>query len=272
VERSRKAITITGEGFRYVIDPYTGLPEGVQYNVWRAPTDNDAAVRQGWQRFGMDKLIPRVYSLAVQQADSAVTVTSQVSLAWLVHAPLMRLTTTVNVYPNGALTIALDGSVADKRPSLPRFGLRMLLPAAFDTADYLGYGPGDSYVDKHQSTWFGAFTEAIDAAREDHIKPQESGSHMGCTQVILRSGNAALRCTAGSLFGFNFSRYTQEELSAKRHNWELVPCDHAVLCLDAKMAGIGSNSCGPALDPAYQVSDKEWHVLFRLEPIKMKEV
>ena len=34
----------------------------------------------------------------------------------------------------------------------------------------------------------------------------------------------------------------------------------------------GYNSCGPALDPAYQVSDKEWHVLFRLEPIKMKEV
>ena len=272
VERSRKAVTVAGEGFRYVIDPYTGLPEGVQYNVWRAPTDNDAAVRQGWQRFGMDKLIPRVYSLDVQQAEGRIIVTSQVSLAWLVHEPLMRLTTTVTVYPNGTLTIALDGRVTDKRPSLPRFGLRLMLPASFDRADYLGYGPCDSYADKHQSTWFGAFSEVIDAAREDHIKPQESGSHMGCTQVVLRSENAALRCTAGAPFSFNFSRYTQEELTAKRHNWELVPSDHSILCLDAKMAGIGSNSCGPALDHAYQVSDKEWHVLFRLEPIKTKEV
>lgn len=28
----------------------------------------------------------------------------------------------------------------------------------------------------------------------------------------------------------------------------------------------------PTLDPAYHVSDKEWHVLFRLEPIKSEEV
>ena len=45
-----------------------------------------------------------------------------------------------------------------------------------------------------------------------------------------------------------------------------------MLCLDAKMAGIGSNSCGPALDPMYQVNEKEMHFCFHMEPIDRKEV
>ena len=45
-----------------------------------------------------------------------------------------------------------------------------------------------------------------------------------------------------------------------------------MLCVDAMLAGIGSNSCGPALSPEYQVSDKEWHVQFILEPKQTKEV
>ena len=201
-----------------------------------------------------------------------MTVTSHVSLGWMVHIPLMALTTTVTVYPTGALTISLDGQVTQKRPSLPRFGLRLMLPPEFDEAEYLGYGPHESYADKHQSTWWGAFREQIDGAREDHIRPQESGSHMGCTALTVRSSRAALTVHANAPFGFNFSRYTQEELTEKKHNWELQPSSSAILCLDAKHAGIGSNSCGPALAPEYQVSDKEWHARFILEPNQTKEV
>ena len=272
VEQSRRTVTIAGENFRYAIDLTTGLPEHVSYNVWRTPTDNDAAIRREWERFAFDKLLPRVYDTQVTQSEHSVTVTSHVSLGWMVHIPLMALTTTVTVYPTGALTISLDGQVTQKRPSLPRFGLRLMLPPEFDEAEYLGYGPHESYADKHQSTWWGAFREQIDGAREDHIRPQESGSHMGCTALTVRSGRASLTVHANAPFGFNFSRYTQEELTEKKHNWELHPSSSAILCLDAKHAGIGSNSCGPALAPQYQVSDKEWHVQFILEPNQTKEV
>ncbi len=284
VEQTRKAITITGEGFTYTIDPYTGLPagmrygeqqlldKGMEYNVWRAPTDNDAAVRRDWERFHLQEVAPRVYSIAVTQDDSCVTVTAQVSLAWQIHRPLMRMTTTVKVYADGALTIHIDGQITPQRPSLPRFGLRLMMPESFDTAEYSGYGPGDSYADKHHAAWWGSFTEKIDQARENHIKPQESGSHMGCTTLEVKNDRTAVKIRANAPFCFNFSRYTQEELTRKRHHYELQPSGHAVLCIDAKHAGIGSNSCGPALDPAYQVSDKEWHVQFRLEPARLKGV
>ena len=49
----------------------------------------------------------------------------------------------------------------------------------------------------------------------------------------------------------------QEELAGRRRNTELTPSGCTVLCLDAAMAGIGSNSCGPALRPRYQVDSQE---------------
>lgn len=272
VERRRRTVIVTGDQFQYHIDLNTGLPEHVLYNLWRAPTDNDAAIRREWERFALDRLEPRVYDTQIAPLEKGVAVTSQVSLGWMTHMPFMRLTTTVTVLPGGSLTITLDGQVTPKRPVLPRFGLRLMLPPDFNEAEYLGYGPHESYADKRQSDWWGAFRETIDSAREDHIRPQESGSHMGCTALTVKSSRAALAVHADEPFSFHFSRYSQEELTQKKHHWELRPSSHAILCLDAKHAGIGSNSCGPALAPEYQVGDKKWHVRFILEPQNRKEV
>lgn len=49
------------------------------------------------------------------------------------------------------------------------------------------------------------------------------------------------------------SEYTQEELSEKRHNFELEKCESNVICVDGGMAGVGSNACGPALAEKYRL-------------------
>ncbi len=60
--------------------------------------------------------------------------------------------------------------------------------------------------------------------------------------------------------------YTQEELTTKMHNFELVKSGYAVLCLDAQMGGIGSNSCGPELLPQYRVGAKPIEMHLTLTP------
>ena len=84
-----------------------------------------------------------------------------------------------------------------------------------------------------------------------------SGSHADCNKVIVSGGGLSLAVVGSTPFSFNASRYTQEELAARRRNTELTPSGSTVLCLDAAMAGIGSNSCGPALRPRYQVDSQE---------------
>ena len=67
-------------------------------------------------------------------------------------------------------------------------------------------------------------------------------------------------------FSFNASCYTQEELESKAHNYELQSCGCTVLCIDHKMAGIGSKSCGPDLAPEYRVDDSEYNFAFFIRP------
>jgi beta-galactosidase len=100
---------------------------------------------------------------------------------------------------------------------------------------------------------------------EYYIKPQENSSHYGCCYVKISpsqiaSENASSTLPAliftgeqGKNLSFNFSQYTQEELYSKRHNFELKKCSSNVLCIDYKMAGVGSNSCGPVLAPKYRL-------------------
>ena len=51
-------------------------------------------------------------------------------------------------------------------------------------------------------------------------------------------------------------RRYKEELTSKAHAYELSPCASTVVCVDALMAGIGSNSCGPELLDKYRPGTK----------------
>ena len=58
----------------------------------------------------------------------------------------------------------------------------------------------------------------------------------------------------------------QEELEQKRHNYELEPCGSTVLCIDHRMAGIGSKSCGPDLSEQYRVDEDTYRFAFLIRP------
>ncbi|MBO7515076.1 MAG: glycoside hydrolase family 2, partial [Lachnospiraceae bacterium] len=168
--------------------------------------------------------------------------------------PFMKAEVTYRIDGNGRLAIHCEGETADKVAFLPRLGIRLFLPKSFNRFDYLGFGPYESYIDKHQASYFGAFGGRVCDAFEDYVRPQENGSHWGCKHLAVRNKDAEICFTAPSAFSFNVSEYTQEELAAKRHNFELEKCRDTVLCVDSEMAGVGSASCGPALDARYRIT------------------
>jgi beta-galactosidase len=132
---------------------------------------------------------------------------------------------------------------------------------------------------------------------EDYIKPQENGSHVDCDYVMLQqeaekafsgvreeavcaisgdraesakeSGTACtIACFSPKAFSFNASMYTQEEMTEKKHNYELKEADGVVLCLDYAMNGIGSNSGGPQLLDKYRFDDTEFTYEMTILPSK----
>ena len=58
----------------------------------------------------------------------------------------------------------------------------------------------------------------------------------------------------------------QEELTEKAHSYELNKCGSTVLCLDYRQNGIGSASCGPALQEKYKLIDENIDFAIRVIP------
>ena len=272
VEAGPAQVGFTGENFRYVFDNTTGtfssmvyrnrnlLTRPMEWNTYRAPTDNDQYIDPKWREAGYDRPTVRVYS--VDQEGNAVT--CHLGIAALTVAKFLDVKVTWRVDPQGRVDVSLHGQRDTRFPFLPRFGLRLFLPREFGGVEYFGYGPFESYLDKHRASRLGVYAQSVDAMHEDYLMPQENSSHMGCRYVTLTDGAYALTAAGETPFSFNVSPYTQEELREKRHNYELSPCGSTVFCLDYKMSGVGSNSCGPELLPQYRLEEAEFDFSFSL--------
>lgn len=279
IREDRTGILVEGKNFAYRISRETGLPESMTvngesllraplcWNTWRAPTDNDSPYRPQWERFRMYGLIPRVYEITAEEQGQEAVIRIRSSLGWQSHIPLVSMTNTLTVDGNGGTELKIRAQVAEERPPLPRFGLRFRLPGDTDRAEYLGFGPGESYPDKREAARWGAFREKADENRERHIRPQESGAHTGCTLLTVRGEKAGIRITADRPFSFRLTHYDQEKETAARHRDELQPEEDTFLCLDYAQAGIGTASCGPGPAPEFLLAEKEIRCCFRMEPV-----
>ncbi len=273
VSETSREIKISGTGFDYIFDKrlaqFTSLvfdgtellDKALEYNAFRAPTDNDCNVKRDWYKYHLQSQITKVYSVSVD----GNTIRTETSLGWLVYKNTFRLVSEYTVYDDGSVRFKSEVKVTDKREYLPRFGLRFFLNKSFDDVTYYGYGPHESYEDKHRSTYKGIFSSKVADQYEPYVRPQENGSHYGTSFVSVESENLKLTVTSPEDFSFNVSEYSQEELSGKGHNWELEKSGSTILCTDYKMSGVGSNSCGPYLAEKYQFNEKEFNLDFTMK-------
>ena len=173
----------------------------------------------------------------------------------------------ITIDAKGRVEIAFKGELNQRMPFLPRFGLRLFLPKSMDKAEYFGYGPYESYIDKRNASTLGCFHTTAERNHEDYIKPQENGSHYACEYVKVQNDQGTgLLAYGKEPISFNISPYTQEELTKKTHNYELTPCHDTVLCLDFAQSGIGSNSCGPVLLEQYCFKPESFEGSISLSP------
>ncbi len=262
------AFIVSGPRFRYVFDRHTAgfaelvknnvsyLAKPMETNVWRAPTDNDRNIRRQWERAGYDDVKVRVYASSLKIADGLAVITARYSLGATARQSFLEIRAKYEISACGDIRMTLSGDKLSLFPFLPRFGVRLFLKKDFEFVSYYGYGPNESYIDKRRASRLDRFTDTVSAMHEDYLMPQENGSHYGCEELTIQNGLGGALTVLGADFSFNASHYTQEELTEKRHNFELEESDYTVLCIDERQSGIGSNSCGPMLRPEYRLGDK----------------
>ncbi len=269
VDEDNKGISLSGDGFNYHYNKLTGsfdnikvngksiTDRAIEFNVFRAPTDNDRNVRNTWYEHKLDRVSAYTYDTVVETIDNGIKITTDLSLVMVIMENLARVKVVWTVYNSGVIEVNYETVIRDSVCALPRFGLRIFADKALTDCSYLGYGPYESYIDKNLASYKGRFDTTVADLHEDYIYPQENGSHYGCDELSLTGGDRMIK-VYGEDFSFNASVYTQEELEKKLHNYELEESGYTVICIDYKNCGIGSNSCGPALLPAYRFDEKEF--------------
>ena len=280
VQETDRHLTLRGKNFTYNFNKLTGLFAAMQYedavlldkemefNIWRAPTDNDRKLKLDWLAARYDHCMTNAYRTEYQVTDSGVTLRAKVGIAPISLQKFLDLDVCWTISNSGAVTLALHAERNTVFPELPRFGLRLFLPKEMARVSYFGMGPMESYCDKHHAASHGYFSSTIWQQHEDYIRPQENGSHYDCDYVQLDGAGIKLTAVGAKPFCFNASHYTQEELTEKEHNYELHPCDSTVLCLDYAQNGIGSASCGPRLAEQYRLNNASFDFSIRLIPEK----
>ena len=239
------------------------LTKPLQFNFFRAPTDNDV-MKGDWYRAHLNDYIAKVYSTDITSQSDSIQIKTKMSFGWSIYQPFACADVVYTVNDGGEILISCDIETSNKVTFLPRFGLRFFVPKFFDKVEYFGYGPHESYIDKHRASYIGNFSALISDMHEDYIRPQENSSHYGCNYMNLCAGDTKIRFEAGEDFSFNTSEYTEEELASKRHNYELEKCEDNVICIDYKMAGVGSNSCGPELSEKYRIPIPKFSAEFKI--------
>ncbi len=281
-EEQNGLLTVTAGETTYVFDLRRGciaaatdngralLSEPTAFTVWRAPTDNDRNVRHSWEREGLHRLMTSCRHTVVTRTEEAVTVTAELVMAAPAKAPCLWITAAYTVTSFGTLTVATHTKVTDREgfPDLPRFGMVWVTPEGIENLRWFGFGPGDSYSDKRQACRKGLFTSTAADCYEHPVFPQEGGNHYGTEMAEVTSSlGYGIRITADRDFEYAALPYSVQQLTETAHDCDLIADKKTYITLCYRQSGIGSHSCGPALDEAHRIKETEWDFAFRLAPV-----
>ena len=150
------------------------------------------------------------------------------------------------------LEISLLYEVKDDDLLLPRMGVCFQIKGKAKKYNFFGYGPDESYCDKHIHNQMGQFESSIGKELEYNLKPQECGSHFYSSYVSISN----VSISASNPFSFSVLPFDWKTIESAKHNYELKNKQDIHVCLDIAMAGVGTGSCGPRLDKKYWIPKK----------------
>jgi len=275
--RNGSYINITNGSSEYIFSTKTGnlvsikikgkeiLQKPSEFNIWRAPTDNDVFIKNDWIRAGFDRTFTDVRNISVECDGRLAVINADASIVAAGRQKIVDLKIKWTIDGNGQILFECQAQKNLSIPPLPRFGIRLFLTEEFEKVEYFGKGPYESYVDKNKSTYFDLFDFSVDEMHEDYIKPQENGSRSDTRYMILSNKSKDISVSVDAVnkpYSFNVSHYSQEQLENTAHNFELQKEPYTILCIDYAQNGIGSQSCGPKTEEKYLFNTEKFKFSF----------
>jgi beta-galactosidase len=290
VEENDASVTIESDDFNLKFDKAKGqmvslASGGIELirtplipNFWRAPLDNgygnNMPKRQGiWRDAGQKRAVKTV---RVDRVGRGV-VRIDVALA----LPSVRSTfdTTYTVYASGDILVEARFTPGkDKLPDLPRLGMTMTMPAAFENLAWYGRGPHESYWDRKTGAAVGRYEGKVIDQYFPYVRPQENGNKTDMRWMTLTNAEGTGLLIAGeptfdgSAHHFLTEDFDEGDQKRQRHTVDVKRRDLVALNLDYRQMGVGGdNSWGARTHPQYCLPAKPYSYTLRLRPISKED-
>lgn len=288
IDDAAGSIVIAGEGFAMTLSRADGalvswqsagrelLKAPLRPNFWRPLTDNDIPNghldRCAVWRHAADSL--RLESIAAEALPEGGAI---VRASYKIPALDVAMNLEYTFSGDDAVHVGcrfLPGSV--ELPELPRLGMTLALPGAYDRMEWYGRGPGESYPDRLSAALMGRYSSTVWEQYHPYVRAQETGNHCDVRWMALSDASGAGILVSGDApLNMGAWRFPQSELEyvpasiERRHGGSLVPQDLVTLNIDHRIMGVGGdNTWGAQVHPEFTVSPRPYAFGFTLRSLK----
>jgi beta-galactosidase len=233
---------------------------------WRAPTDNDFGssmqVNLGiWRTAHVNRIVKNV--TVGEQSENGLPL----KVEYLLEGIGVPYIVEYLVQNDGSVkvTASIDMTGRDL-PELPRFGMRMQLPAGYDNLAYYGRGPWENYSDRNTSSFVGLYNDQVQNQYTwNYIRPQEGGYKTDVRWLTLtNSEGRGLQIEGVQPICFSALNNRTEDFDPgltkkQQHPTDIKPRKEVYLNIDLKQRGVGGdNSWGALPHNQYRLLDKKY--------------
>ena len=262
----RGTVTVNSSGalVSWVVDGEEMLCRPLEPYFWKPENDNQHAAqfarRLGAWREAADK---RTYkSFRTEAADDGLKIISETNLP--VGA---SLTVTYTIVKDGRIRVDMDyRPTAADIPLLPKFGMRMRLPAGFDSIEYYGRGPWENYPDRKRGAFIGHYQMLLSEFETEYVNPQDNGCRTDVRWLKIGDAKKTLRVSGLQPLCIRAWDYGEEDLEPAKHPQEIQRGRFVNLNIDLNVHGVGGvDTWGQRTLPQYTIdAGKPYHYAFLL--------
>lgn len=174
------------------------------------------------------------------------------SLTWSQESDIVKITAKYSLSVGAEYTLhyTLTGEnqlkveadyhpISSDIPLMPKFGMRMRIPADFKQIKWYGRGPWENYPDRKLSAKVGCYELPIEEFQTDYARPQDNGNRCDVRWLTLSSGRHALKVEGSQPLCLRAWDYGEEDLEQVKHHYELPHGQFVNLNLDLNIHGVG---------------------------------
>lgn len=241
------------------------------FKLWRAPSYNVGS-SPAWYANNLHHVKQKTYSAEVEKTDDAVVIKTKIALGGPANPPVIKADVVYVFGNDGRFSVEIDGNIKKEAPVLPRIGMELRLKEDFEKLRYFGLGDIETYPDRYKAARYGEYALTVSENYVPYIRPQENSSHFKTRYVAVGKENGpALRVTGFGIdeFMFNASHYSAEQLTEKKHSFELEKEPYTILNLDGRFTAHSENPEFNNDENNRLVDEKEFRFGFMFEITKI---